>query len=227
MTTQAVTASLSGPGANGGRAFAGTATDGAYTALNTVTGTAELGFGMKGKIVDTVNFNATAGGYAWAIRNRVSQTIDRFGFGTLSASSAAKGSKIPPITILQDHILQSYTLAAGTTYLAWVVFRGRPPELFDATVANAAQGEMLTVSDNSTIGSFADQVIEAIYVQGPDGKIVQLTQLYDANGGELLAWYGGERGATSSGVDASTNVCIEGLSIPVKRGMALKWTVQA
>lgn len=227
MTTQAFVASISGPGNQGGRAFSGTVTDGQYTSVNTTTGSAELGFAMKGKTVNNIVANYAAGSCAWAIKNRVTQTIDRCGFGALSAASGVEGQSIQPIAIVQDHIFQSYTLAAGTTYLAWVKMHGRPPELFSGTIANGAQGELTTVTDSSSLGSFADQRVEWIKIQGPDGKITQLMQIYDANGGEVFARYGGERevlGGTQSG---SVNMCVSGLAIPIMRGMTIKLTVQA
>lgn len=228
MSTQAFTASVSGQGNQGGRAFSGTVTDGAFTAVNSTTGDAELGFAMKGKTISKVTANYAAGSCAWAIKNRVTQTIDRCGFGSLSAATNIEGYSIPPITIVQDHILQSYSLAAGTTYLAWVKMHNRPAELFSGTIANGAQGEMTTVTDSSSLGSFADQAVEWIKVQGPDGKIVQLAQVYDANGGEVFAQYGGEREVLGgSGESGSVNLCASNLAIPIMRGMTLKLTVQA
>lgn len=227
MSTQAFTATVAGPGNNGGRAFSGTVTDGAFTAVNTTTGSAELGFAMKGKLVNNIQANYAAGSCAWAIKNRVTQTIDRCGFGSLSAASGVQGYPIQPIQIQQDHILQSYTLAAGTTYLAWVKMHGRPAELFSGTIANGAEGELTTVTDSSSLGSFADQKVEWVKVQGPDGKIVQYLTMYDANGGEIFSRLGGERevlGGTESG---SVNMCISGLAIPIQRGQTLKLTVQA
>jgi len=227
VSTQAFTASLSGPGNNGGRAFSGTVTDGAFTSVNTTTGSAELGFAMKGKVVDTVTANYAAGSCAWAIKNRVTQTIDRCGFGSLSAASPVQGYMIQPIQIVQDHIFQSYSLAAGTTYLAWVKMHGRPAELFSGTIANGAQGELTTVTDNSSLGSFADQKVEWIKVQGPDGKVVQLLQMFDANGGEIFARYGGEREVLGGALSGNENMCITGLATPIMRGMTIKLTVQA
>jgi hypothetical protein len=227
MTTQAFVASVAGSGNNGGRAFSGTATDGAFTAINTTTGSAELGFAMKGKLVNNIQANYAAGGCAWAIKNRVTQTIDRCGFGSLMAASGVQGYAIQPIQIQQDHILQSYTLAAGTTYLMWLKMHGRPAELFSGTIANGAEGEMTTVTDSSSLGSFADQKVEWFKVQGPDGKIVNAATLYDANGGELFVRMGGERevlGGTESG---AVNMCVSGLSIPIMRGMTIKVTAQA
>ena len=227
MSTQAFTASVSGPGNQGGRAFSGTVTDAAFTAVNTTTGSAELGFAMKGKTIDNVTANYAAGSCAWAIKNRVTQTIDRCGFGSLSAASGTRGYPIQPIAIVQDHILQSYSLAAGTTYLAWVKMHGRPAELFSGTIANGAQGELTTVTDSSSLGSFADQSVEWIKVQGPDGKVVQLMQLFDANGGEIYARYGGEREVLGGQESGAVNMCVSSLAIPIMRGMTIKLTVQA
>jgi hypothetical protein len=130
------------------------------------------------------------------------------------------------LAINQDHVLQSYTLAAGTTYLAWIKMVGRPNELFTGTIANGEEGELTTLTDSSGIGSFADQVLESITVQGPTGKIVQITTVYDANGGEIFSRYGGEL-ASFAGTGGSANVSIEGIGIKIARGMTIKLTVQA
>ena len=225
MTTQAIQGSLRGSGATGGRKYSGTATDGSWTSINTSNGS-ELGFAQKGKVLDHVTLNYVAGSAAWAIKNRVTQTIDRAGFCTLTAATSAKGYAINPIMIVQDHILQSYSLAAGTKYLAWVTFKGRPPELFAGTIANGAEGEMTTVTDSSSLGSFADQTIQSIQVMGPDGKIVQILTVYDANGGEMFVQYGGERNALAA-PNAETELCVGNLALPVARGMTFKLTVQA
>ena len=74
MTSQAVSLSLSGPGNQGGRLFSGTATDGDYTAINSTTGTAELGFAMRGQTIDNVAGVYTAGSGLWVIRDRVTST---------------------------------------------------------------------------------------------------------------------------------------------------------
>lgn len=225
MSTQAVTATLSGPGNNGGRAFSGTATDGSWTAINTTTGTAELGFAMKGKTVSFVNVNYAAGSCAWQIRDRVTQTVVRAGFGAKTKTGGPRGFAIEPVTITQDMILQVYSLAAGTTYLAWVHMINRPKELFSGTVADNNLGELTTTADSSSLGSFADQRVGGMEVQGPDGKVVELTQIFDANGGETWAWYAGERFAGN--LEAYVNVCVDSLSIPIMRGMTLKITPQA
>jgi hypothetical protein len=226
MSTQGVQGSLRGSGAQGGRKYSGTATDGQWTSINTATGNSELGFAQKGKVLDHVTINYAAGSCAWAIKNRVTQTIDRAGFGTLSAATSAVGESIKPIMIVQDHIFQSYSLAAGTKYLAWVTFKGRPPELFAGTIANGSEGELTTVTDSSSLGSFADQVIQEIMVQGPDGKIVQYATVYDANGGEMFNQYGGERNSLGA-PNSNTELHVCNLALPVARGMTIKLTVQA
>lgn len=229
MTTQAVALTVNGPGNQGGRKYAnsGAITDGQWTSITTVNGTAQLGFAQKGRTINNVTLNYAAGGAAFAIKNRVTQTLDRVGFGSLSAATGVKGYSIDPIMVVQDHVLQVYPLAAGTTYLAWVKMHNRPAELFSGTIANGAEGELTTVTDSSGIGSFADQSIEWIKVQGSDGKIVQYVSIYDANGGELFNQLAGEREVLGGAMGGTENACISNLNIPIMRGMALKLTVQA
>jgi hypothetical protein len=230
MSTQAVTLALSGPGNQGGRLFNGTATDAAYTAINSTTGAAELGFAMKGQTVSNLSGAYAAGSGVWVIRNRVTQQIDRSGMLSLVGTNSAEGYPIIPIVINQNHILQVYTLAAGTTYLAWVGFTGKPPELMNATIANGATGELVTTAaaGSQGVGSFADQTLNYLYVQGPDGKICSTIQIIDGNGAEQFAAIGSERSVLGGNpLSGSVNMCIKNLAFNVMRGMALNLTVQA
>ena len=230
MTTQAVSLALSGPGNQGGRLFSGTATDGAYTAINSTTGVSELGFAMRGQTVSNVAGVYTAGGSVWVIRNRVTQQIDRAGMMFKTGTVSPDGYPIAPIVINQNHILQVYSLAAGTTYLAWVNFTGKPPELFQATVANGATGSMTTTAAAGAqgLGSFADQTLAGVKIQGPDGKVVTYMQIIDGNGAEQYAKLGSERsllgGYPKSG---SENLCTGPLAFSIMRGMELNITVAA
>ena len=230
MTTQAVSLTLGGTGNQGGRLFSGTATDGEYTAINSTTGAAELGFAMRGQTVSNVAGVYTAGSGLWVIRNRVTQQIARAGMLFKTGSACSEGYPIQPITINQNHILQVYTLAAGTTYLAWVGFTGKPPELFEATIADGATGELKTTAAAGAqgLGSFADQSVNYLLVQGPDGKVVNYAQIIDGNGAEQFAQLGSER-STVGGYpkSGSINLCSKNLSFAVMRGMALKLTVAA
>jgi hypothetical protein len=230
MTTQAVALALSGPGNQGGRLFSGTATDGAFTAVNSTTGTAELGFAMRGQTISNVAGSYTAGSGIAVIRNRVTQQIDRFIFMHKTGTASPDGYPIQPIVINQNHILQVYTLAAGTTYLACVNFAGKPPELFNATVADGATGELVTTAAAGAqgIGSFADQTLAGVKVQGPDGKVVTYAQIIDGNGAEQYARLGSERSALGGYPKSSTeNLCTGPLSFNIMRGMALNITVAA
>ena len=230
MSTQPATLALSGPGNQGGRLFNGTATDGAYTAINSTTGSAELGFAMKGQTVSNVSGVYGAGSGVFVIRNRVTQQIDRCGMLAKAGTSAPEGWPIQPIVINQNHILQVFTLAAGTTYLAWIGFTGKPAELFTATIADAGTGELVTTAAAGAqgIGSFADQTLNWFYVQGPDGKLCQTIQVIDGNGAEQFAALGSERSLLGGyPLASSVNMCVKNLAFNVMRGMALNLTVQA
>ena len=230
MTTQAVSGVLKGPGNNGGRLFSGTATDGAYTAINSTTGAAELGFAMRGQVVDNVALAYSAGSCLWVIRNRVTQQIDRAGMAFKTGTVSPDGYPIRPITINQNHILQVYSLAAGTTYLSWIWFTGKPPELFEATIADGATGEMKTTAaaGAQSLGSFADQTVASIKMQGPDGKVISYIQIIDGNGAEQYAALGSERSSTGGyPKSGSENLCSGQIAFSVMRGMQLKATVAA
>ena len=230
MTTQAVSLALSGPGPHGGRLFSGTASDADYTAINSTTGVAELGFAMRGQTISNIAGVYTAGSGLWVIRNRVTQQIDRAGMMFKSGSVSCDGYPIQPIVINQNHILQVFTLAAGTQYLAWVTFSGKPAELFTATVADGATGELKTTAAAGAqgLGSFADQTLQSVEVQGPDGKVVSYMQVIDGNGAEQFARFGSER-STVGGYpkSGSINLCTGMIAFNIMRGMALNITVAA
>ena len=230
MTTQAVALTLSGPGNQGGRLFSGTATDGAYTAINSTTGTAELGFAMRGQTVSNIAGTYTAGSCVGVIRNRVTQQIDRAFMMAKTGTVSPDGYPIVPIVINQNHILQVYSLAAGTTYLAWVNFTGKPPELFLATIADGATGELVTTAaaGGQGLGSFADQTLAGFKVQAPDGKIATYAQIIDGNGAEQYARLGSERSVLGGYPKSGTeNMCTGPLAFVIMRGMALNLTVAA
>ena len=230
MTTQAVALSLTGPGNQGGRLFSGTATDGAFTAINSTTGTSELGFCLRGKTIDNVSGSYTAGSAVFLIRNRVTQVIERAGMMHKTGTASPDGYPIRPIVINQNHILQVFSLAAGTTYMAWVNFTGKPPELFQATIANGATGELVTTAAAGAqgLGSFADQTLAGVKVMGPDGKIVTYIQVIDGNGAEQYAKLGSERSLLGGYPKSSTeNLCTGPIAFNIMRGMALNLTVAA
>ena len=228
MTTQAVSLTVIGSGANGGRIFSGTATDGSYTAINSTNGNAEIGFAMKGRTVNNISGVYTAGSGVWVLRNRVTNMIDRAGMLAKTGTAGPLGYPCQPITINQNHILQVFTLAAGTTYLGFIGFRGRPPELVNGTIADGASGELVTASDSSSLGSFADQVVESVSAQGPDGKIVSYAQILDGNGGEMWTVLGSERSLLGGCPESSTkNVCQGGMALTVMRGMTINLNVAA
>lgn len=226
MSTQAVVASLSGSGNNGGRKYSATATDGQWNSVNTTTGSSELGFAQKGRVIDNVNVQYNAGSCAWRILDRVTQMVVRSGFGCKLNTGNLSGYPIQPVMITQDMVFQVYPLAAGTKYLAWVQMVGRPPEFFAQTVADAATAELVSVTDSSSIGSYADQTLAKVDVQSPDGKVAQFLSVLDGNGGEVGTAYGTERQA-SAGMAAYIGLCYQGVAIPIMRGMTLNLTAQA
>jgi len=117
MTTQGVTAKVSGP--SGGRSFSLTATDGTWNnQLVTDTGSAQLGFAMTGRVINCIQISYTAGSTAWRVKNRVTQQTLAFGFGskvgtTGGAADTIAGGSFPPIQIPQDAVLEVYTAAVA------------------------------------------------------------------------------------------------------------------
>ena len=123
MTTQAVTATVSGM--LGGRSFDVTATDSApgtsstwNNSALTVTGDAQLGFALTGRIINCVQIEFAGGNCAWRIRNRVTQVTKAFGFGAIVGAAGGSadtipGGSIPPVQIAQDDILEILTAAVA------------------------------------------------------------------------------------------------------------------
>jgi hypothetical protein len=223
MSTQAVTVVASGPTI--GRRFSGTATDGSYTSINTTTGSAEFGFALNGHVITRIDGNYAAGSGVAVIRNRVTNTIDRVAFLSLSANTSNTGTMIAPLAVNMNHILEVYTLAAGTTVLAFVHMKGQPPELFDATIADNATGELVSVANNTSLGTYFGQTLDSVQIQGSDGKIVQYGIVLNGDGGEVYAGQGGERLANAQG---NVNLVMgPNMAIAINRGMTLKATMQA
>ena len=123
MTTQAVTATVSG--LQGGRSFSVTATDsvpGTSSTWNnqatTVTGSAQLGFALTGRVINCVQVSGAAGSIVWRIRNRVTQVTKAFGFGAPNGTNGGsadtvQGGMIPPLQIAQDDVLEVLTAAVA------------------------------------------------------------------------------------------------------------------
>ena len=84
----------------------------------TVTGGAQLGFALTGRIINCVQASYTAGNCAWRIRNRVTQQTLAFGFGAKSGSAGGaadtiNGGAFPGVSIPQDAVLEIITEAVA------------------------------------------------------------------------------------------------------------------
>ena len=115
MSTQAVTATAFS--ATGGRSYLVTSTDGTFSnrAVSTI-GSAQIGFSQTNELVDHIQVTYTSGGCAWRLRDSVSQVTLRTGFGYLvgSCGPPCDSGRIPPITIGQNMVLETYTVVKPT-----------------------------------------------------------------------------------------------------------------
>ena len=109
----AVTASVfSG---NGGRDYAVSANEDAWTRLVSVTGGAQLGFAQTNEYISHVQVTYGAGSCVFRIRNSVSQVTKTVGMGFLVGNSgpAPYSGEIPPLVLAQDDILEVYVSAVA------------------------------------------------------------------------------------------------------------------
>ena len=114
MSTQACTAVAFS--AQGGRSYSVTATDGTFgNRFVDDVGSAQIGFAQTGELVDRILVTYTAGSCAWRLIDSVSQITLRTGFGYKVGSTGpgAYEGKIPPITIGQNMVLETYTAAVA------------------------------------------------------------------------------------------------------------------
>ena len=110
MSTQAVTATAFS--STGGRSYSVTATDGTFAnrVLSDI-GSAQIGFAQTNELVDHIQVTYGGGSCAWRLRDSVSQTTLRTGFGYLVGATGppCDSGSIPPITIGQNFVLEIYT----------------------------------------------------------------------------------------------------------------------
>jgi len=111
---QAVTATAFS--ATGGRSYTVSATDGSFAnRAVSDTGSAQIGFAQTNELVDHIQVTYAAGNCAWRLRDSVSQTTLRTGFGFKvgACGPPCDSGKIPPITIGQNFVLEIYTAAVA------------------------------------------------------------------------------------------------------------------
>jgi len=102
--------------ATGGRSYTVSATDGSFAnRAVSDTGSAQIGFAQTNELVDHIQVTYAGGGAAWRLRDSVSQTTLRTGFGFKvgACGPPCDSGKIPPITIGQNFVLEIYTAAVA------------------------------------------------------------------------------------------------------------------
>ena len=109
-----------------------------------------------------------------------------------------------------------------TKCFAWVHFARQPSDLYLGTATDGTAKELVSQSAGASIGDVAGQVITGIDIQVGDGSIATNIEIVAADGGQVINILGGERlGAGGQSQNSNLNLCAQGLSIPVMRGMVL------
>jgi len=115
MSDQPVTATAFS--ATGGRSYSVTSTDGTFSnrAVSDI-GSAQIGFAQTNELVDHIQVTYTDGSCAWRLRDSVSQTTLRTGFGFKVGATGppCDSGKIPPLTIGQNFVLEIYSAVKAT-----------------------------------------------------------------------------------------------------------------
>jgi hypothetical protein len=113
MTTQSVSATVWGGTPTRGRTFSDTATDGIFDGNNmtSTVGGGELGQVLKGKTINYVVVQYTAGACFWKIMDRTTQAVKRYGGGVKALQAINEDGRIPPYVVNESDILLVFTNA--------------------------------------------------------------------------------------------------------------------
>ena len=111
---------------------------------------------------------------------------------------------------------------ANQKVLAWVHFSRAPSELYLATATALTEKTLVSQSAGASLGDVAGQVVTGIDVQVGDGGILTYMQITASDAGQVINIKGGERlAAGGASSNSNMNLCAQGLSIHVERGMTL------
>lgn len=111
---------------------------------------------------------------------------------------------------------------ADQKVLAWVHFTRAPSELYLATATAGTEKNLVSQSAGAELGDVAGQVVTGIDIQVGDGGVLTYMQITASDAGQVINIKGGERlGAGGSTANGNMNLCAQGLSIHVERGMTL------
>nr|AIF19860.1 hypothetical protein [uncultured marine group II/III euryarchaeote KM3_87_G11] len=224
MTTQAITATVSGP--TGGKEFSDTSTDDKWDANNLLDtiGSADLGQVMPGAPIDHVQVEYAGGACLWRIQDRNTLQVKRWGLGSFVGQGDYEGASIAPYVVQPADILTAYPTAVDATAnqsnaLAWIQ-TSKGPEGFgaqDIPDGTATALNSLVTGDN--LGTFYGTTLQGFSIQLEDGASLSKVQIIGPDGGTVATWFGTTRDAAHyfSNLTVSCN-------IPIEKGTTMKVT---
>jgi len=224
MTSQAITATISGP--SGGKEFSDGSTDDKWDANNLLDtiGSADLGQVMPGATIDHVQVEYTAGACLWRIQDRNTLQVKRWGLGSVTGQGDYDGAAIPTYVVSPADILTAYPTAMDATAnqtncLAWIQ-TSKGPEGFgaqDIVDSTATALNSLVTGDN--LGTFYGTTLQGFSIQLEDLSALQKVQLIGPDGGTQATWYGHARDAGHY----FSNLTVK-CNIPISKGTTIKVT---
>jgi hypothetical protein len=228
MTSQAITATVSGP--SGGKEFSDGSTDDKWDANNLLDtiGSADLGQVMPGATIDHVQVEYTAGCCLWRIQDRNTLQVKRWGLGSLEGQGDFDGAAIPTHVVSPSDILTVYPTAVDATpnetnCLAWIQ-TSKGPEGFGAQgIVDATATALNSLVTGDNLGTFYGTTLQgfSIQLENTDGAAASLqkVQLIGPDGGTQATWFGHKRDAGHY----FSNLTVK-CSIPIDKGTTIKVT---
>ena len=222
MSTQATTATVSGP--TGGKSYSDTSTDFAWDGnnlLDTVS-SSDLGFVQAGQLVDHVCVTYTAGGALWRIQDRSSLVIKRWGYCSKVGTVDISKCSIPPITITSDDILTVYPMtvdgtANQTNVVGWLQTSKGPLAFGGTDIVDSTSTALASLVTSQQLGEFFGANLLGVTLQAQDAADLTSVDIIGADGGTVIRWLGTLRDAGH--YYANINIAC---NIPISKGTVIK-----
>lgn len=227
LSTQSVVAVLG----NGSESytFAATATDGTYTVLTSDNGSSMLGVLIPNTTINFVMAQYAGGVGIWRIRDSVSNVIIAQNWMTASGYSWMPESRLKPIQIRPNYVLECWTQPADSTsnesnVLCLVTTNRGTSELFQGlNVADSTYTNITSAVQGQSLGSsLFGTTIAKMEVQVQDAGSLSAIKVVGNQGQDQWIAFGSQRGVTSGALDLQVNGRFTGLNIPVGKAFNLQ-----
>jgi len=229
MTTQATAGYVNGPKV--GVYYADTSTDNTFDNNNMLSsvGDTELGLRQAGQLVTNISLGYTAGGGSWMIRNQTTKRVMRYGWMSKLGTQCSGSTKIMNYIVGKDDVLvvNPYPLDATANQISvqsWVV-TSKGEILFSGTnIADNTLTEITSDIGGNSLGTYDGGLLTGLSIQAEDGANLGTISIISSDGGTLWTGTSSVRAGSGGSPHPTYNFKVEGLSIPIVRGMSLKVT---